>query len=627
MRVFLTNTLEKAHEEQSGILFAHEIVREAAGADDVKREKPVMVVLGNPPYSGHSANKGQWIRDLLHGIDKDDQRTTTGNYFKVDGQPLGETNSKWLNDDYVKFIRFAQWRIDRTGEGVLGFITNHSYLDSPTFRGMRQSLMATFDEMYLLDLHGNAKKKEHAPDGGKDENVFDIQQGVAIGLFVKHAKVTSNPARVFHADLWGEREAGPHGGKYGWLADNDIASTCWAELSPKSPFYLFVPRNEALAEEYETGWKLTDVFPVHSVGIVTARDGLAIQWTEDDMRKTAADFASRGIEEARDVYGLGRDSHDWKVSWAQEDVRLHSEADKYVKPVLYRPFDTRFTYYTGESGGFICRPRPQVMRHMLADAKGGSNLGLISCRQQSQVGVEWSLCGVTRSIMESCSISNKTREINYLFPLYVYPKEFRREPNINPDFITTLSAAIGLDFILDGTGDLETTFGPEAVFRYVYAILHSPEYRRRYADFLKSDFPRIPLTSDRALFTKLVTLGKRLAALHLMETEGETTPAFPVIGSNRMEKVRYAPPTDTQPGRVWINRDQYFEGVAPATWTFAIGGYRPAEKWLKDRKNRILSFDDITHYRTLCAALAETPDLMAQIDETIILHGGWPLAC
>ena len=622
LRVFLTNTLEKAHEEQSGILFAHEIVREAVGADNVKREKPVMVVLGNPPYSGHSANKGEWIRDLLHGIDKDDQ-TTTGSYFKVDGQPLGEMNPKWLNDDYVKFIRFAQWRIDQTGEGVLGFVTNHSYLDSPTFRGMRQSLMETFDAIYLLDLHGNTKRKEHTPDGGKDENVFDIQQGVAVGLFVKYAKGSKQPARVFHADLWGEREAGLHGGKYGWLAANDIASTRWAELSPKSPFYLFVPRNEELAEEYEAGWKLTEIFPVHSVGIVTARDGLAIQWTEEDMRATAVDFVSRGVEEARNVYGLGRDVRDWKVSWAQEDVRLHSDADKYVKPFLYRPFDTRFTYYTGESRGFICMPRPKVMRHMMA----GPNLGLISSRQQSQVGIEWSLCGVTRLIIESCAISNKTREINYLFPLYVYPKEFRREPNINQDFIKALSTSIGLDFIPGGAGNLETTFGPEDVFHYIYAILHSPEYRRRYADFLKSDFPRIPLTNDRKLFTKLAALGKQLAALHLMETEGENPPAFPVVGSNRMEKVRYTPPNNGLPGRVWINRDQYFEGVAPETWTFAIGGYRPAEKWLKDRKDRVLSFDDITHYRAICATLAETPGIMTQIDESITLHGGWPIIC
>lgn len=618
LRVFLTNTLEEPH-ERTGALFAHEIVREAAGADDVKRTKPVMVVLGNPPYSGHSANQGKWIKELLRGRDGKEK---TSNYFEVDGQPLGEKNPKWVNNDYVKFIRFAQWRIEQTGEGILAFITDHSYLDSPTFRGMRQSLMATFDEIYLLDLHGNAKKKEHAPDGSKDENVFDIQQGVVVGLFVKHAKATSNSAgRVCHADLWGEREAGSHGCKYGWLAANDIASTRWAELSPKSSFYLFVPRNEALAEEYEAGWKLTDVFPAHSVGIVTARDGLAIRWTEDDMRRTALDFAARGIEEARNVYGLGRDSQDWKVPWAQKDVRLHPDSDKHVKPVLYRPFDTRFTYYTGESGGFICRPRPKVMRHMLA----GENLALLIPKQHKDEfgALATQFIGAHKTVA--------AYDINYLLPLYTYPENRAgltpdfREPNINQDFIKILSVTLGLDFIPDGMGDLGTTFGAEDIFHYIYAILHSPEYRRRYADFLKSDFPRIPLTDDRALFTNLAALGKQLAALHLMETEGESTPAFPVVGSNRMEKARYASPTDGLPGRVWINRVQYFEGVTPATWAFAIGGYRPAEKWLKDRKDRVLSFNDITHYRTLCAALAATPDLMAQIDETVTLHGGWPL--
>ena len=618
LRVFLTNTLEEPY-ERTGALFAHEIVREAAGADDVKRTKPVMVVLGNPPYSGHSANQGKWIKELLRGRDGEEK---TGSYFEVDGQPLGEKNPKWVNNDYVKFIRFAQWRIEQTGEGILAFITDNSYLDSPTFRGMRQSLMETFDEIYLLDLHGNAKRKERAPDGGRDDNVFDIQQGVAVGLFVKRAKAESNPARVFHADLWGEREAGPYGGKYGWLAANDIASTRWAELSPKSPFCLFVPRNEALAEEYETGWQLTDVFPVHSVGIVTARDGLAIGWTEEEMRKTAADFVARGIEEARNFYGL-KDSQDWKVSWAQEDVRLHPDSDKHVKPILYRPFDTRFTYYTGESGGFICRPRPKVMRHMLA----GENLALLIPKQHKDEfgALATQFIGAHKTVA--------AYDINYLLPLYTYPENRgglapdSRFPNINQDFIKTFSAAIGLDFIPDGTGARGATFGPEDFFHYIYAILHSPEYRRRYADFLKSDFPRIPLTNDRVLFTKLAALGKELAALHLMETEGETTPAFPVVGSNRMEKARYVPPTDDLPGRVWINRDQYFEGVAPETWAFAIGGYRPAEKWLKDRKSRVLSFDDITHYRVICAAVAETPGIMARIDETIAAHGSWPLTC
>ena len=254
--VYLTNTLEEAHEQGDGALFAHEIAQEAASADSVKRDRPVMVVLGNPPYSGHSANKGEWITKLLRS---NDNGAGTSSYFEVDGEDLGERNLKWLNDDYVKFIRFAQWRIERTGEGVLGFVTNHAYLDNPTFRGMRQSLLDTFDEVYLLDLHGNAKKKETTPDGGKDENVFDIQQGVAIGLFVKYA-VSRKSASVYHYDLFGGRQDGADGGKYGWLAENDVTSTPWTELSPKSPSYLFVPRDDVLAEEYEHGWKVKTIF-------------------------------------------------------------------------------------------------------------------------------------------------------------------------------------------------------------------------------------------------------------------------------------------------------------------------------------------------------------------------------
>ena len=618
LRIFLTNTLEEAHESSETPLFANEIAHEAASADDVKREKPVMVVIGNPPYSGHSANKGAWIRGLLRGEDR-----ATGSYFHIDGRPLGERNPKWLNDDYVKFIRFAQWRIERTGEGVLGFVTNHAWIDNPTFRGMRRSLMDAFDEIYLLDLHGNAKKKERAPDGGKDENVFDIQQGVAVSLFVKRKDAGDAPAWVFHADLWGAREAGSDGGKYGWLAANDVETTTWAELAPKPPLFLFVPRDEERAEEYEAGRKLADIFPVNSVGIVTARDRLAIQWTADDMRRVAEDFASRETEDARAFYQLGKDVRDWKVTDAQQDILAHPEAGVRPVPILYRPFDVRFTCWTGRSRGFICRPRPEVMRHMLA----GRNLGLISCRQQSQAGVEWGYCGITRLIMESSAISNKTREINNLFPLYVYAEKApkARAPNIAREFIGAAESALGLDFVSDGAGDLEATFGPEDVFHYVYATLHSPEYRRRYADFLKSDFPRVPLTGDRTLFASLAALGGRLAALHLMEEEGEDAPAFPCPGDNRVEKVRYVPPSADAPGRARINDAQYFEGVSPETWAFAVGGYRPAEKWLKDRKNRVLSFEDVQRYRRICAALAETPRVMARIDEAIAARGGWPL--
>lgn len=575
-----------------------------------------MVMLGNPPYSGHSANKGAWISRLLRGQDGE---KPTGSYFHVDGRPLGERNPKWLNDDYVKFMRFAQRRIERTGEGVLGFVTNHSYLDNPTFRGMRHSLMEAFDKIYLLDLHGNAKKKERTPDGGKDENVFSIQQGVAIGLFVRRGDSDNGPARIFHSDLWGEREAGDGGGKYGWLAAHDMGSTAWEELAPKPPLFLFVPRDDALSEEYEAYPKLTDVMPIHSVGVVTARDRLAIQWTEEGMSNVVADFGNRDTEDARSRYRLGKDARDWKVALAQKDVR---ESEGSVKRILYRPFDERFTYYTGKSRGFICMPRPEVMRHMLQ----GSNLGLITTKQcQTNPGVF-----IANSVIAHKSFS--AYDINYLFPLNVWPKdadvevESDRVPNFAPAFVKAVREAVGLDSLTAGAGNLTETFGQEDIFHYIYSVLHSPEYRRRYADFLKSDFPRIPLTGNRDLFASLVKLGQRLAALHLMEAEGPNPPAFAHTGSNRVDKLRYAPPSSAkEPGRVWINRDQCFKGVAATTWEFMIGGYRPAEKWLKDRKNRVLSYNDITHYRRICAALAETRQVMQRIDQAIDSRGGWPL--
>lgn len=627
LNIFLTNSLDgprnvNADRSFPMMGFAREIAHEASEADAVKRDKPVMVILGNPPYSGHSANKGEWITSLLRG---DDGETGTGSYFHIDGEPLGERNPKWLNDDYVKFIRFAQWRIERTGEGILGFVTNHSYLDAPTFLGMRRSLMDDFDEIYIFDLHGNAKKRERTPDGGKDENVFDIQQGVAIGLFVKHGEGRDASARVFHADLWGERGAGDDDGKYGWLAAKDVTTTDWTQLQPRAPSYLFVPRDEALADEYEKGWRVTDIFPIGSSGIVTARDKMAIQWTRDRMQEVACDLTERSEGDVRKIYQeLVKDMPDWNLPRAQRDVRSHQPVDEYITPILYRPFDTRFTYYTGKGGGFICGARRGVMRHMLA----GQNIALIVCRQQSQSRVEWSLCGVSRLIIESSAISNKTREINTLFPLYVYPEEEQwgeREPNLGQDFLDAAASTLVLDFVPDGAGDLSQSFGPEDVLHYVYAILHSPEYRRRYADFLRSDFPRVPLGSDRELFAALVGHGRRLASLHLMESEGEGRASFPVEGTNHVDRVSYTPPMDGQKGRVYINRYQHFDGVDPKTWEFTVGGYRPCKKWLSDRKGLDLTHDDIAHYRRLAAALVETTRIMPRIDAEIESRGGWPV--
>ena len=344
------------------------------------------------------------------------------------------------------------------------------------------------------------------------------------------------------------------------------------------------------------------------------------------MERVVADFAARETEEARTFYDLGKDARDWKVRLAQEDVQ---SGNGHICPVLYRPFDRRFTYYTGKSRGFICMPRPEVMRHMLA----GENLGLISCRQQSQVDIEWAYCGITRTIIESCAISNKTKEINYLFPLYAYPTQTlinadgNREPNLDAMFAKTIETTVGLEFISDRAGDLKTTFGPEEVLQYIYAVLHSLEYRRRYADFLKSDFPRVPLPDNSALFADLSRIGKHLVSLHLMEVEGTDPHVTSANTDNKqVEKVRYTSPKGGSPGRVSINGQQYFEGLEPEIWAFTMGGYRPAEKWLKDRKNRTLSDEDIDHYRKIIAALAETRRLMIEIDNIIEQHGGWPNA-
>ena len=619
-QVYLTNALEPAQDFSGLMDFAiPALAHEAQAVNQVKDEQRFTVVMGNPPYSGHSANKGNWIRDLLRG---EDSVAATGSYFQVDGEPLGERNPKWLNDDYVKFIRYAHRSIERTRVGVLGFVTNHSYLDNPTFRGMRQSLMDTFGEMYLLDLHGNSKKKERTPEGGKDENVFDIQQGVAVCLYAEQVDGADHPARVFHADLWGERDAESESGKYGWLAANDVVSTPWAALSPMSPRYLFVPRDETLAQEYEAGWEMTEVFPINSVGIVTARDKLAIQWTSDEMRRVVANFAELPEDAARMHYDLRNDVRDWRVQWAQEDVRSHPNADKHTKPILYRPFDKRYTYYTGQTRGFLCMPRPEVMRHMLA----GPNVGLITTRQCQR---DWSVLA-SDTIIGHKALA--TYDISSLFPLYSYPTQgqehlgLAREPNLGKEIIEAVGASLRLDFTPDGSGNLQESFGPEDVFNYIYAVLHSPQYRHRYSDFLKSDFPRVPFSSDRPLFAILVALGKRLASLHVMELKGDEAPAFPKVGDNRVERVLYAPPSNGVSGRVFINRDQYFEGVTPETWGFTIGGYRPAEKWLKDRKGRVLSDDDIDHYRQITAALVDTEHLMDEIDELIEQHGGWPEA-
>ena len=621
LNIFLTNSLEEAHSESSQAMFGPEIAEEARQADKIKRDHPVMVVIGNPPWAGHSANNGKWIDDLMRGGIEE----SPADYFSVDGAPLDEQNSKWVNNDYVKFIRFAQWRIEQTGEGILAFVTSNSYLDSPTFRGVRRSLMNSFSEIYLLDLHGNSKKLERGPDGEPDENVFNITEGVVIGIFVRRAESDGRPARILHHDLRGKRGSEDGAGKYRWLSEHDVENTIWNELTPRPSQYFFVPQDNTLATEYEAGWQLTDAFPVNSLGFQSHRDRFAIAHTKEEVMSRLEDMRNEAIDDQtlRSRYKL-RDNRDWQLARARAALQLAgARANELIIRCCYRALDDRWCFYGKE---FMDYPK----RELVENVAGQENICLNITRQTK--AADWRHALVSDA--PSSAVFLEVKDGSSVLPLYLYPESSdaldldipARSPNLAPEFVAELATALDLEFTPDGRGDLDASFGPEDVLHYIYAILHSPEYRRRYADFLKSDFPRIPPPGSRALFAELAAHGAQLVALHLMEAAGDNQPAFNVSGANLVDKFRYVEPTDDDPGRVYINTHQHFEGVAPETWEFTIGGYQPAHKWLKDRKGRNLSYDDIRHYQRICAVLAETPKLMSRIDATIDAHGGWPLS-
>lgn len=584
LNIYLTNTLEPI--EPQGNLLLPALSREVKAAQEIK-DKPILVITGNPPYSGHSKNTGEWITDLI------------ATYKTVDSKPLGEKNPKWLQDDYVKFIRFAQWKMEQVEEGVVGIITNHSFLDNPTFRGMRQSLMQTFNQLYVLDLHGNAKKKERTPEGGKDENVFDIEQGVAISLLVKRKGLSQ---AVYHADLWGTRKE-----KYRALLEAEKDSIDWQKLQPSTPFYLFIPQDEAVREEYEQGWQVTDIFPVNSVGIVTARDRLTIHHTEEDLWKTVRDFAALPVEEARQKYKLGKDSKDWKVELAQRDVKESGLPKANGVPIAYRPFDTRYTYYTGHSGGFHCRPRGKIMRHMLA----GENFGIVTTRLTKD---NWAAFTTEHIIGHK---SGSRYDISYFFPLYLYPL---------PEGENSKGGLFEEDDTFQGKERIENFgqqfrafvdekykrhYSSEDVLSYVYAVLHSPTYREKYRDFLKIDFPRVPFVNQRETFEALAALGWELVQAHLLKAIPQALIADVTPGDFAVEKPAY----DARRERLYINTAQYFAPVPQDVWKFHIDGYQVLNQYLKSRKGRTLSLDEIETIQNVVNVLRFTIDQMQRIED------------
>ena len=593
-KFYLTNTLEMKAVEEAPIPLLRALSEESHLAERVKREIPILVIMGNPPYFGRSTNINEWTEKLLK-TDIDGLHS----YYKVDGKPLNEKNPKWLQDDYVKFIRFAQWKISQVEEGIIGFITNHSYLDNPTFRGMRQSLMKSFSEIYVLDLHGNAKKKEKAPDGSKDENVFDIQQGAAIAFFIK--KKTKEPAKVYHADLWGERES-----KYDWLLNNSFNTENWKEINPASPFYFFVEIEERGKEVYERFVKIAEIFPVNNSGIVTSRDNFVIDFDIKTLKSRIEIFRDLSVpnEILKDGYGL-KDKANWKIVSIRKNLANDKNWEAYFQKILYRPFDIRFVYY---NMSMIEGPRQEVMRHMLKE-----NLGLCIGRAGQVVGMDkpWNIVFVSNFVIDF-NLFYRGGEL--LFPLYLCKpadknhlfsesetSKTEKTPNIKPEVFEILKQAYCVDV------------SPENIFYYIYAVLYSNVYREKYKEFLKVDFPRVPFTKDYNLFMQIGDFGKELVDLHLLKSAKLNNPVarYMGMGEDVVEKVVY----NSSEKRVYINKDKFFEGIEENVFTYQIGGYKVMNKWLKSRRGRILSLSEIETYCKIATAIFETIHIQSLIDQ------------
>lgn len=576
---YLTNTLDNLDLDQSRLPGFSALAEESRLAGEVKRQSPILVILGNPPYSGHSTNTGAWITALIE------------EYKQVDGKPLGEKTLKWLQDDYVKFLRFAQWKIEQSGRGIVGMITNHGYLDNPTFRGMRQSLLRTFDALYVLDLHGNTLKRETPPAGGKDENVFDIRQGVAIAFFIKSPAMPQSRRGVHHADLWGTRAD-----KYSWLEAHERANTAWAALAPQSPLYLFSPLDKTGLTEYNDYPSISSIFSVYGAGMTTARDSFVIALDREPLieRIRAFKHSPATDVELHATFQI-RPKQGWCIRKAWDLVQLLSdeEIQALTLPVLYRPFDVRWIFY---HDSLVWRTVKRVMAPMLA----GDNLALIVPKQhKDEFGA---LAATTISAHKAVA----AYDINYHFPLYLYPESpaaqgelfadsptAARRPNLHPALLPQLAAAYGRELT------------PAAVFYYVYGLLYTPGYRLAYAEFLRRDFPRIPFPHTLAYFERMADLGARLTTLHLLQ--GETTGQFMGVGDcevtpGRATGVRY----DAERNRGYINATQYFGEITPAMWQYRIGGYQVCEKWLKDRIGRRLNLADIYTYQHILSAVQET---------------------
>ncbi|MCL1883289.1 MAG: N-6 DNA methylase [Defluviitaleaceae bacterium] len=581
-KIFLTNTLApptstlERLEQMSLYDFSAAITDEAYNADTWKTRRPIKVIIGNPPYLAASTNPFD----------------ISAYKFETDGKTkLNEKNPKWLGDDYVKFFRFAEQIIDKNGEGILAFVSNNGYLNNPTFRGMRASLLRTFDKIYIVDLHGNAKKKETSPNGEKDENIFDIMQGVSLFIGAK-TTVNAEWAKVYHTDLWGLREH-----KFNNLQNGNIN---FNEVCADEKMAYFISTGSKDKNSYEDGICVAELFPVNVVGVVTGNDQSAIAPTREELNRRI-DVVKNSVDEATINELWGRYGSGQTAEKIQNDVFANGD----IAPITYRPFDERWTYYSGASCGWIVRPREKnVMGHLMAKNTSpiGANIGLIFARN-APVASDFSMIFVVDKIFDHSILSTQTSTIASVAPLYLKPEgiESQWQPNFEPSLLAKLTEKM--------------TFKPSAieVFDYIYGVLYDPVYRERFNEFLKRGFPRVPIINapkdtpeafhvSEEMFRAYVAAGERLRKLHLMQelSPAELTIDPPTTDNLEIGAVKY------KDGVLHINANKRVLGIPTNVWEYRIGGYQVLDKWLKSHKGQTMTIGDFDHIANVTGLLVET---------------------
>jgi predicted helicase len=614
-RIYLTNSLEPpsdAKKQREFEEWAPALAHEARAVNEVKRRQRFTVVIGNPPYSNFGQlNKIPFILGLLEDYKR--------------GLEERKIN---LDDDFIKFVRFAQWCIGSASYGIFGFITNNIYLDGATHRQMRRCLAEAYSHLYVVDLHGDGRKKLKGPTDKTDENVFDIIQGVSISIFVR-APEPGAAHLIFTKGLFGPRSDSIDG-KYEWLLAHSAINTDWTATELQFPDYFFATKDLTFQQEYLAAPSITEILSIMWSGIQTKRDALSVEWgKEEAWGKVTRAEKMKSADLIRE-FELPEDGRDWKAGLAIKDLHDSGPDKRLIIEFAYRPLDTRYLYYTGRTKGWIAYPRKEASDHLLRVP----NVALIVKRSR-MINVDY-FCHVF--VVDQPPDINYLADQTYFMPLFsatetedsLFGKrrrehhEYSKTHNLSPQIVERFAERLKLRFIADEVGDLQATFGPHSIFYYIYAVLHSPGYRTRYSEFLKIDFPRLPLPLNVELFREVARLGFELVSLHLLKSSKLDNRENQYVGpaGPEVEKVSYSR------GAVWLNKAETcgFSDVFEDVWNFHVGGYQVCEKWLKDRKGRRLSKDDIAQYQKLLVSLRETVRIMAEIDSVIDVHGGWPTA-